>query len=325
MIVKILKKSVGFPAIKYNMIKVARGEAEILIMANAGILNGFLDISARDIEQYFSAVSRANSISKKDQLHVVFSEKGERFSKENFEVLGMKWMKEMGFEKQPYMIFFHKDTQNRHIHIVSTTIRMDGSKISDEFNYSKALGALNKLLGLDSLEEFKLKISQMMEYKYSCLSDFQLLLRQNGYKSFLSDGMLKICRYGKVFLKLKEKVVREFVLTNAFDKYRIAEIESLISQTSECYDKTWYPIYKSNKAIRNNPVIAHRSELSEYLKIKHNLELIYQLNKKSLVSVIVIDRLSKNVFTSPRILSLMLANEDRLISDIYWAKSRYGR
>jgi hypothetical protein len=325
MIVKILKKSVGFPAIKYNMIKVARGEAEILNMANAGILNGFLDISARDIEQYFSAVSRANSISKKDQLHVVFSEKGDRFSKENFEVLGMKWMKEMGFEKQPYMIFFHKDTQNRHIHIVSTTIRMDGSKISDEFNYSKALGALNKLLGLDSLEEFKLKISQMMEYKYSCLSDFQLLLRQNGYKSFLSDGMLKICRYGKVFLKLKEKVVREFVLTNAFDKYRIAEIESLISQTSECYDKTWYPIYKSNKAIRNNPVIAHRSELSEYLKIKHNLELIYQLNKKSLVSVIVIDRLSKNVFTSPRILSLMLANEDRLISDIYWAKSRYGR
>jgi hypothetical protein len=325
MIVKILKKSVGFPAIKYNMIKVARGEAEILIMANAGILNGFLDISARDIEQYFSAVSRANSISKKDQLHVVFSEKGERFSKENFEVLGMKWMKEMGFEKQPYMIFFHKDTQNRHIHIVSTTIRMDGSKISDEFDYSKALGALNKLLGLDSLEEFKLKISQMMEYKYSCLSDFQLLLRQNGYKSFLSYGMLKICRYGKVFLKLKEKVVREFVLTNAFDKYRIAEIESLISQTSECYDKTWYPIYKSNKAIINNPVIAHRSELSEYLKIKHNLELIYQLNKKSLVSVIVIDRLSKNVFTSPRILSLMLANEDRLISHIYWAKSRYRR
>ena len=325
MIVKILKKSVGFPAIKYNMIKVARGEAEILIMANAGILNGFLDISARDIEQYFSAVSRANSISKNDQLHVVFSEKGDRFSKENFEVLGMKWMKEMGFEKQPYMIFFHKDTQNRHIHIVSTTIRMDGSKISDEFNYSKALGALNKLLGLDSLEEFKLKISQMMEYKYSCLSDFQLLLRQNGYKCFLSDGMLKICRYGKVFLRLKEKVVKEFMLTNAFDKYRIAEIESLISQTSECYDKTWYPIYKSNKAIRNNPVIAHRSELSEYLKIKHNLELIYQLNKKSLVSVIVIDRLSKNVFTSPRILSLMLANEDRLISDIYWAKSRYGR
>jgi len=202
---------------------------------------------------------------------------------------------------------------------------MDGSKISDEFNYSKALGALNKLLGLDSLEEFKLKISQMMEYKYSCLSDFQLLLRQNGYKSFLSDGMLKICRYGKVFLRLKEKVVKEFVLTNAFDKYRIAEIESLISQTSECYDKTWYPIYKSTKAIRNNPVIAHRSELSEYLKIKHNLELIYQLNKKSLVSVIVIDRLSKNVFTSPRILSLMLANEDRLITDIYWAKSRYGR
>lgn len=325
MIVKILKKSVGFPAIKYNMIKVARGEAEILIMANAGILNGFLDISARDIEQYFSAVSRANSISKKDQLHVVFSEKGERFSKENFEVLGMKWMKEMGFEKQPYMIFFHKDTQNRHIHIVSTTIRMDGSKISDEFNYSKALGALNKLLGLDSLEEFKLRISQMMEYKYSCLSDFQLLLRQNGYKSFLSDGMLKICRYGKVFLTLKEKVVKEFVLTNAFDKYRIAEIESLISQTSECYDKTWYPIYKSNKAIRNNPVIAHRSELSEYLKIKHNLELIYHLDKKSLVSVIVIDGLSKNVFTSSRILSLMLANEDRLISDIYWAKSRYGR
>ncbi|MCX2476335.1 relaxase/mobilization nuclease domain-containing protein [Pedobacter sp. MC2016-05] len=325
MIVKILKKSVGFPAIKYNMTKVARGEAEILSMANAGILNGFLDISARDIEQYFSAVSRANSISKKDQLHVVFSEKGERFSKKNFEVLGMKWMKEMGFEKQPYMIFFHKDTQNRHIHIVSTTIRMDGSKISDEFDYSKALGALNKLLGLDSLEEFKLKVSRMMGYKYSCLSDFRLLLRQQGYKSFLSDGILKICRYGKVFLRLKEEVVKEFVLTNAFDKYRIAEIESLILHTSEFSDKTWYPIYRSNKVIRHNPVIAHRSELSEYLKKAHNVELIYNINKKTLVSVIVIDRLSKNVFTSPRILSLMLANEDRSTSEIYSAKARYGR
>ncbi|RZJ84665.1 MAG: hypothetical protein EOO20_20975 [Chryseobacterium sp.] len=325
MIVKILKNSRGFPAIKYNMIKVDRGEAEILSMANTGILNGFLAIGARDIEQYFSAVSRANSTSKKDQLHVVFSEKGDRFSKEDYGVLGMKWMKEMGFEKQPYMIFFHKDTQNRHIHIVSTTIRMDGSKISDKFNYSKASGALNKLLGLDSLEEFKLKVSRMMEYKYSCLSDFQLLLRQHGYKSFLSDGMLKICRYGKVFLRLKQEVVKEFVLTNTFDKYRISEIESLISHNSEFYDKTWYPIYKSNKAIRNNPVIGHRSELSEYLKKNHKLELIYQLNKKSLVSVIVVDSLCKNVFTSPRILSLMLANEDRLTSDIYSAKAQYRR
>lgn len=307
------------------MIKVARGEAEILSMANAGILNGFLAIGARDIEQYFSAVSRANSISKKDQLHVVLSEKGEMLSKESFGVLGMKWMNEMGFEKQPYMIFFHKDSQNRHIHIVSTTIRMDGSKISDKFNYSKALGALNKLLGLDSLEEFKQKVSQMMEYKYSCLSDFQLLLLQNGYKSFLSDGILKISRYGKVFLRLKEEVVKELVLTNTFDNYRIAEIESLISHTSECYDKTWHPIYRSNKAIRHNPVIGCRSELSEYLKKAYNVELIYHLNKKTLVSVIVIDRLSKNVFTSPRILSLMLANEDRSTSEIYSAKARYGR
>ena len=39
------------------------------------------------------------------------------------------YMRMIGFGQQPYLVYEHKDAGHQHIHIVTTNIRADGSKI----------------------------------------------------------------------------------------------------------------------------------------------------------------------------------------------------
>jgi uncharacterized protein YijF (DUF1287 family) len=39
-------------------------------------------------------------------------------------------MEKIGFGEQPYLIYKHEDAGHPHIHIVSTTIKADGSRIN---------------------------------------------------------------------------------------------------------------------------------------------------------------------------------------------------
>lgn len=52
--------------------------------------------------------------------------------------IGREYMERLGFGGQPYMIFKHEDIDRRHLHIVSTRVRSDGSLISDKKNYEKS-------------------------------------------------------------------------------------------------------------------------------------------------------------------------------------------
>ncbi|MGZ3954101.1 MAG: relaxase/mobilization nuclease domain-containing protein [Flavisolibacter sp.] len=62
-----------------------------------------------------------------------------------FEIAG-KFMKMIGFGNQPYLVYKHLDAAHPHLHIVSTTIREDGSRIATHnLEISKSMLAVREI------------------------------------------------------------------------------------------------------------------------------------------------------------------------------------
>lgn len=52
-------------------------------------------------------------------------------------------MREYGMGKQPYFVYFHRDTENNHVHILTTRVTAKGRLISDHYDYHRFNAALN--------------------------------------------------------------------------------------------------------------------------------------------------------------------------------------
>src|SRR6201992_1252639 len=149
MVVKILSSAATFNGIKYNFEKLATGKAELMRAANFGLLQGLDKVRAEDYRNYLLMLTERNTRIKQPQFHAVISTKGKSHTKEELTAIAERWMVAMGYEKQPYLVFFHKDTDDNHVHIVSTRINRDGKKISSEYEHVRAVGTMNKIMGLD--------------------------------------------------------------------------------------------------------------------------------------------------------------------------------
>jgi hypothetical protein len=64
-------------------------------------------------------------------MHVSLNfDPSETISKEKMLQIATAYMNKIGFEDQPYLVYKHLDSGHPHIHIVSTTIKEDGSRIN---------------------------------------------------------------------------------------------------------------------------------------------------------------------------------------------------
>ena len=56
---------------------------------------------------------------------------GETLAKDDLIDISRDFMDQIGYGTQPYLVYRHDDTQQQHLHIVTTNIRYDGSRIGD--------------------------------------------------------------------------------------------------------------------------------------------------------------------------------------------------
>jgi len=69
-------------------------------------------------------------------------------NKEKLCAIAEAYMKGIGFEKQPYLIYQRQDAGHLHIHIVSTNIQRDGSKIEMNWIFHTILSHLFHAINL---------------------------------------------------------------------------------------------------------------------------------------------------------------------------------
>ena len=190
MIVKKLSdaKGGGFPGARYNEDKVAAGIAELMLMANVSerlrqtvmMMHRFGLDAATEVERYLKEHSKTygNTNTDRFQFHVSASVRGRTMTKEELTDFAQKLMKEMGYEKQPYFVYAHHDTDNNHVHILSTRIKPNGFPISDHQDIRRLNACANRILSSDISQD----IERIFSYDYETEGQFANIVKSFGFK-----------------------------------------------------------------------------------------------------------------------------------------------
>jgi hypothetical protein len=182
MIVKMMRAAGNsFPAVNYNDKKIKKEEGELTLMKN---FPSFIDKESNkhQVRNYLRAISIGNKKVLKPQFHAMISTKFREHSKEELTKIAENFMDEMGYGKQPFTVVFHADTDNNHVHIVSTRVdKSTGKKINDSFEKLKSQEALNK--AIENIYNLKPdeELEKLLHYKISAFSQLEILLERSGF------------------------------------------------------------------------------------------------------------------------------------------------
>ncbi|WP_343643260.1 relaxase/mobilization nuclease domain-containing protein [Chryseobacterium sp.] len=188
----------GFPGVQYNDKKVEKGSGELMLMKNfPSFINE--NSSQQEVREYLRSISKNERV-EKPQFHAAISTKFREHTKEELTRIAENFMDELGYGKQPFIVVFHNDTENHHVHIVSTRVnKQTGKKINDSFEKLKAQQALSrtmeKLYGLSTQEQ----IEKLLGYRYNSIKQLEVLLERNGFRlspNKNDEGTLDILKNG---------------------------------------------------------------------------------------------------------------------------------
>ncbi|MBS1735615.1 MAG: relaxase/mobilization nuclease domain-containing protein [Bacteroidetes bacterium] len=116
-------------ALNYNEKKVQKGNAVCLHAANY-----LKDVKEMNFYQKLGAFERLNSLNEKattKTLHVSLNfDPSEKLAESKLLQIANDYMNKIGFGEQPFLVYKHEDAGHPHIHIVSTTIKANGSRIN---------------------------------------------------------------------------------------------------------------------------------------------------------------------------------------------------
>jgi hypothetical protein len=88
------------------------------------------DLSLRDKQQRFDNLTELNERSEKKILHVsVNFHPDDKLTNKEMKHISTEFMSAIDFRDQPWLVYRHVDAGHPHMHIVSTNIRRDGSRI----------------------------------------------------------------------------------------------------------------------------------------------------------------------------------------------------
>lgn len=236
MIIKKLQSVHGgvFPGAAYNEKKVLEGVAELAGYANIDgnflhtlrTLHGVGIDCSKEVERYLQGRSETygNTRSTQWQLHLALSCKGQEKNKEQLVSIAHAMMREYGMGCQPYFIYFHHDTENNHVHILTTRITEKGRLLSDHHDYRRLNAALNRVVCEDQQND----IGRMFGYSFTTEGQLMNIARGFHYKTSESkedSGVLSLYHGGVEAIRVRRSDIDARIAEVKTDKRDIARRE----------------------------------------------------------------------------------------------------
>ncbi len=190
-------------ALNYNEQKVKKGDAQC-IWENCFLLP-LKTLNLYDKLELFEDRNRLNDRATTKTLHVSLNfSPEERLTMPDYVAIATDYMKGIGFEEQPWLLYHHTDAGHPHVHILSTTIRNDGTRINTH-NLGKTKSETTR---------------KWIEDKYGLVKASRH--RQNLREPVQNNGIAKVF-YGKA--QIKKEV--DNILRRVLDAYNLSSLPHL--------------------------------------------------------------------------------------------------
>lgn len=288
MIATILKLSKDFSAVDYNERKADKGTAELIAMRNFGILQkepGM--VSQASLKEYLLSYSFRNEHIQYPQFHVAISCRGDEYSPGQLEAIAWKYLKEMGYgeEGQPVLMYFHRDTDNNHLHIITSRIAPDGHKIEHDHERIRSLKAINRIMGVDERHQYHEALSNALSYRFENMPQFMAVLETSGYECYIEEDKLMVKQGGCVAGSIP-----------------VREIEKRFSKKDKSLDRR----KKQLSAVmrKYQEMAAGSEEFQRMLRQKFGTGLKFLGKEGSPYGYIIVDHATKTVFKGGEVLPL---------------------
>ena len=287
MIATILPSSTTFHAVDYNERKVSEGVAELLEMKNFGFIGQIDSYTPEQLKQYLTKYTyRHNQRIKSPQFHLAISCRGDEYSYEQLLDIAHQYLKEMGYgeDGQPLLIYAHHDTDNHHLHIVTSRVAPDGHKIDDHHERVHSQDVINRIMGENQQQRASEAVKNAFDYKFATLNQFRAILESSGYECYEKDGNLCIKRDGHVIDTLPLTTIQQHLQTFEPDERRRKQLRAIL--------------------LKYRDMTADKEELRQLMKQKFGVDLVFHGSKDKPYGYTIIDHQSKTVLKGGDVLKL---------------------
>jgi Relaxase/Mobilisation nuclease domain len=298
MIAKIMKPSPSFQAVYYNEHKISEQKAQLMVAANfnqSGEIRGVGEMTKRDYIAYFTALSQTNERVKNRQFHAVISAKGQSHTAEELTAIAEEYLYRMGYGTNPYLIYFHQDTDNNHVHLVSSRVNTEGVKVNDSFEKRESLRHIQNIMERTPKEELSgtTIATRLLDYDFTTEGQLKTLIESMGYQAEkdgnsdwhilkVKDGQSrKVTQIDEAKIKAKIQTSQD-PSANEKRAKRIQQLKAILTK------------YKDTK------------EGIEYIKEKMGIELVFHKspNHDKPFGYTIIDHAEKRVLKGSEVIKL---------------------
>ena len=286
MIATILPSSTTFHAVDYNERKVSEGVAELLEMKNFDFIGQLQSYTPDQLKQFLTDYSQRNAYIKSPQFHLAISCRGDEYTHEQLLDIAHQYLKEMGYgeDGQPVLIYAHHDTDNNHLHIVTSRVAPNGHKINDHHERVRSQEVINRIMGESHKQRASDSIKKALEYNFSTVKQFQTVLESMGYQCYERDNQLCIKRDGCVIERLNLSDISSKCQSTTIDEKRQRQLRAIL--------------------LKYRDMSADKEELKSTMKQKFGIDLIFHGSKDKPYGYTIIDHQSKTVLKGSEVLKL---------------------
>lgn len=158
MVAKISSNNSLFGTLLYNSKKIEAGEAELLSSRNV-YERADGSFSMQTTIKSFEPYLIANKRTEKPIFHVSLNPSPkDNLTDEEFREIADKYMKDMGYENQPYVVFKHADIDRIHLHVVCVRVDENGKKLDSNFENMRSMRICRQIES-----DFKLTLATKQE------------------------------------------------------------------------------------------------------------------------------------------------------------------
>lgn len=292
MIITILPSSANFHAIAYNEMKVEKGVATLLEAQNILGLRPE-NYTSEKLRQFFLYYSSRNTHIQNAQFHVAVSCKGSEYTHEQLVDIAHRYLKEMGYADagQPLLIYAHHDTDNNHIHLITSRVAPDGHKIDHNHEKRRSHQVTQKIMEEYTRQKQEPEVNDIVKealaYRYTSKAQFCAIMESLGYDCKDDDEKPLIHLYrggGELGTIQVQLIMQHAQKENKPDNRRRQQLRAILQK------------YRS--------LSANKEELAAHMKKKFGISLVFVGKADTPYGYILVDHKNKTVFKGGELLSI---------------------